>query len=103
MSANPSIPSGLIPNWVGFGLAIAASIAALVVGIIQPYAGLIAIGIAGLASSIIAWVYGTKKTSPNVNPFKKDFGATLKEIEMLPSLIIIGLIAAAIIIAVATA
>jgi len=100
--SSPSIPAGLVPNWVGFGLAIAAGVACIVVGAIQPYAGLIAIGIAAVISSIIAWVSGAKST-PNVNPFKKSFGATIKKIEMVPWLIIFGLFVVAVIIALVTA
>ncbi|MPZ48134.1 MAG: hypothetical protein GEU75_02285 [Dehalococcoidia bacterium] len=100
--SSPSIPTGFIPNWVGFGLAIAAGVACIIVGAMQPYAGLIAIGAAAVISSIIAWVSGAKST-PSVNPFKKSFGATIKEIEMIPWLIIFGLFVVAVLIAILTA
>ena len=97
-----SIPSGFIPNWVGFGLAILAGIVCIVVGVSISYAGLIAIGAWAIIASIIAMVSGAK-SSPDGNPFKKSFGATVKEIEQVPWLIIAGLLVVAIIIAVVTA
>lgn len=100
--SSASLPSGLVPNWVGFGLAIAASVVAIVVGASIEYAGLIAIGAWGVIASIIAWVSGAK-SSPDVNPFKKSFGATVKEIDTVPWLIIAVLFVLALIIAFATA
>ena len=100
--SSASLPSGFIPNWVGFGLAIAAGVAAIIAGGMIEYAGLIAIGAWGIIASIIAWVSGAK-SSPEVNPFKKSFGATVKEIDTVPWLIIAGLFVVALIIAFATA
>ena len=97
-----SIPTGFIPNWVGFGLAIVAGIVCIAVGASIPYAGLIAIGAWAIVASIIAIISGAKST-PDVNPFKKSFGATVKEIDQIPWLIIAGLLVVAVIIAVVTA
>jgi hypothetical protein len=100
--SSASLPSGLVPNWVGFGFALAAGIAAIVVGVIIGYAGLIAIGAWAVVSTIIAWSSGAK-ASPTGDPFKKSFGATVKEIDTVPWLIIAGLFVVALIIAFATA
>jgi len=102
VSTSPTIPTGFIPNWVGFGLAIVVGVVCVIAGAMEEYAGLIAIGAAALISTAIAWVSGAKST-PDVNPFKKSFGATMKEIEQVPWLIIFGLFAVAVVIAVVTA
>ena len=97
-----SIPTGFIPNWVGFGLAIIAGIVCIVVGASIPYAGLIAIGAWAIIASVIAFISGARST-PDVNPFKKSFGATVKEIDQGPWIVIAILLVLAVIIAVVTA
>ena len=49
---------GWLPDWLGFVLIILAGVAAIVVGAIQPSAGLIAFGVAAIASSALAWWSG---------------------------------------------
>jgi hypothetical protein len=93
---------GFLPNWVGFGVAIIAGIVCIAVGASISYAGLIAIGAWMIIASIIAFVSGAK-ASPEVNPFKKSFGATVKEIDQVPWIIIAILLVAAVVIAVVTA
>lgn len=93
---------GGIPNWVGFGLIIAAGIALVVVGAVIPNAGAIAFGVATVASAVIGWVSGAS-SKPRVNPFKREFGGTVKEIEQVPWLLIAGAYVAAVIVAILTA
>lgn len=71
---------GRIPNWVGFGFIILAGVAAISVGAAVGPAGLIPLGIAAVASAIIAWWSGAK-SSPQLNPFKRSWGGTVKEID----------------------
>jgi hypothetical protein len=73
---------GWLPNWVGFGLIIIAGIVAIVVGATQPSAasaGFIAFGVVAIIASILAFIAGARST-PNINPFKKSFGASVEEV-----------------------
>jgi hypothetical protein len=69
-----------IPNWVGFGLIILAGVVCIIVGAAQGPGALIPFGIAAIASAILAWWSGAKST-PDVNPFKKSWGGTVKEVD----------------------
>ncbi len=82
MSVNQSFQSieRSIPNWVGFGLIILAGVAAIAVGAAVGPAGLVPFGIAAIASAIVAWWSGAR-SSPQVNPFKRSWGGTVKEID----------------------
>jgi hypothetical protein len=91
-----------IPNWVGFGLIIAAGVTLVVVGAVLPQAGVIAFGVATLASAIIAWVSGAS-AKPEVDPKKKTFGGTVKEIRQIPWIVIFALYVAAVIVTILTA
>jgi hypothetical protein len=91
--------TGRIPNWVGFGLIIAAGITAIVIGAIVPMVAAVAFGVAAIAAAIVAWVDGAR-SSPDVDPFKPSWGGTVKRVGMAAWLIIFGLFAVAALIAV---
>jgi hypothetical protein len=90
---------GWLPAWVGFGFAILAGVAAIVVGAITPSVGLIAFGVAAVAASILAWFAGGKAT-PELNPFERSFGASIDGLESWTTVIIILLFVIAIVIAI---
>jgi hypothetical protein len=90
---------GRIPSWVGFGLAIAAGLAAVIAGAIAENKGIAAIGVAIVVDSIVAWYSGARAT-PKVNPFAKSFGATIKDIDTVPWAIMALVLAVAIVIAI---
>ncbi len=92
---------GWLPAWLGFGLIIAAGVAAMIVGAISnpASAGLIAFGIAAIASAILAWWAGGK-SEPRANPFDKSFGGIVSGIDGWVWLVIFGLFVVAVIIAV---
>ena len=73
---------GWIPNWVGFVLIIIAGVVMIVIGITgrPASAGLIALGVAAFASSILAW-YSGALSKPDVNPIGKSFGGTVERID----------------------
>ena len=71
---------GRIPNWVGFGLIILAGLVSIIVGAASGPGELIPFGIAAIPAAILTWWSGAKST-PQVNPFKKSFGGTVKEID----------------------
>jgi hypothetical protein len=88
-----------IPNWVGFGLIILVGVVAIIVGATLPSAGFVAFGIAAIASSILAWANGAKST-PDVDPFGKKFGGTVKGVDGWVWLVVFGLFLVAAIIAI---
>jgi len=92
---------GWLPAWLGFILIIAAGAAAIIVGAISNpvSAGLIAFGVAAIASSILAWWAGGK-SEPRGNPFDKSFGGVVSGIDGWVWLVIFGLFVVAVIIAV---
>jgi hypothetical protein len=94
---------GWLPAWLGFMLIIAAGAAAIVVGAISNpvSAGLIAFGVAAIASSILAWWAGGK-SEPRVNPFEKSFGGVVSNIDGWVWLVIFGLFVVAALIAIFT-
>ncbi len=73
---------GWIPSWVGFVLIILAGILMLIFGIVgkPASAGLIAFGVAAIASAVIAWYSGVASKS-DVNPIGKSFGGTVERID----------------------
>ncbi|MEW5987339.1 MAG: hypothetical protein AB1791_11950 [Chloroflexota bacterium] len=69
----------MLVNLLGFLFGLAASVLAIVLGIINSSAGAIAFGVWGLISVVLAWFSGAKG-SPTGNPFKKQIGAKFKEV-----------------------
>jgi hypothetical protein len=98
-SALPSADSLLdrIPNWVGFGLIILVGILAIIFGGLERSPGLIAFGVAAIASSILAWANGAR-SRPDVG--WKKFGGTVKNIDGWVWVVVFLLFAAAVAIAV---
>jgi hypothetical protein len=98
-SVLPSADSILdrVPNWVGFGLIILVGVLAIVFGALAKSPGLIAFGVAAIASSIIAWANGAK-SRPNVGWIS--FGATVRNVDGWAWLIVFVLLAAAVAVAV---
>ncbi len=92
---------GWLPAWLGFALIILAGVAAIVVGAMQSTPGLIAFGVAAIASSILAWWAGGK-SEPRANPFDRSFGGTVSNIDGWVWLVIFGLFVVAVIIAIVT-
>ena len=90
---------GWLPGWVGFAIALLAGLAALVFGIINSSAGLIAFGVAAIVSVILAWISGARAT-PRIDPFKKSFGAVIEGLDSITSVIIIALFVIALVIAI---
>ncbi len=97
-SSSPALNKllGMIPNWVGFGIIIVIGIAAIYFGATAPSAGLIAFGVATIASSILAWVVGAKK-SPDA--FNGSFGATVSNLQIWVWFVVFGLFIVALVIA----
>ncbi|MBW3577861.1 MAG: hypothetical protein KY462_09010 [Actinobacteria bacterium] len=91
-----------IPNWVGFGLIILVGVVLVIVGALGPNGGAIAFGVATVISAIIAWVSGAR-SQPRVDPFKRRFGGTVKEIDQLPWIVIFGLYVIALVVSLVTA
>ena len=89
---------GWLPAWLGFVLIIAAGIAAIVVGAIQGSAGLIAFGVAAIASAALAWWAGAR-SEPRANPFDRSFGGVVSRLDGWVWLVILGLFVAALLIA----
>lgn len=89
---------GRIPSWVGFGFAIAAGLAAAIAGAATSNKGLVAIGVAIVVDSIIAWYAGARAT-PTLNPIAKSWGATIKDIPTVAWAIMALVLIAAIVIA----
>jgi len=94
---------GWLPAWLGFVLGLAAGLILIVIGIVgdTERAGLIAFGVAALASVGIAWWSGSRQ-EPRIKPKEKSLGAYLSRIEQIPWLIILGLFVIAVIIVLAT-
>ncbi len=92
---------GWLPAWLGFMLIILAGVAAIVVGAIQPSAGLIAFGVAAIASSALAWWSGAK-SEPRVNPIERSFGGVVSRVDGWVWLVVFGLFLAASIMAIVT-
>lgn len=92
---------GWLPAWLGFVLIILAGVAAIIVGAIQPSAGLIAFGIAAIASSALAWWSGAK-SEPRVNPFEKSFGGVVTRVDGWVWLVVFGLFVVVAIVAIVT-
>lgn len=90
---------GWLPGWVGFAIALLAGLAALVFGIINSSAGLMAFGVAAIVSVILAWISGARAT-PRIDPFKKSFGAVIEGLDSITSVIIIALFVIAIVISI---
>ena len=103
MSTNDGIGKkllGWIPDWVGFGLIILAGLVAIGFGAFgKPTSiGLIAFGVAAIASAILAWVNGGTST-PKIDPFGKSFGGTVDNIDGWAWLVVFGLFVVALAIA----
>lgn len=90
---------GRIPNWVGFGFAIAAGLAAAIAGAVTENKGLVAIGAAIVVDSVVAWYAGASAT-PTVNPLNKSWGATIKDIPTVAWAIMVLVLVAAIVVAI---
>ncbi|HEX9076609.1 MAG TPA: hypothetical protein VF932_12565 [Anaerolineae bacterium] len=93
---------GWLPAWVGFGIIILIGVLALIFGATarpNPSAGLLAFGVAAIASAILAWVVGARAT-PQLNPFEPSFGAIVDKIDGWAWLVVFGLFLIAILIAV---
>lgn len=88
-----------IINFVAFLAGLAASVLALVIGIMNGTAGVIAFGVWGLASVVLAWFGGAKGT-PTGNPFKREIGGKFKEVPDRTWFIIAGLFIVALLIAI---
>jgi hypothetical protein len=89
---------GWLPGWVGLGFALLVGAAAIVFGIINGSAGLIAFGAAAIISVILALISGARAT-PRIDPFSKSFGAVIEGLDGITSAIIIALFIIAIVIA----
>src|SRR5690242_3549907 len=99
-SVLPSADSLLdrIPNWVGFGLIILVGVLAIIFGLaVTKSPGLVAFGVAAIASSIIAWVNGAK-SKPDVGWIS--FGASVRNIDGWAWVIVFLLFVAAVVVAV---
>jgi len=98
-SVLPSADSLLdrIPSWVGFGLIILVGILAIVFGAMTKSPGLIAFGVAAIASAIVAWVNGAR-SRPDVGWIS--FGATVRNIDGWAWVIVFLLFVAAVVVAV---
>src|SRR5438105_13255184 len=97
-SVRPSADSLLdrLPNWVGFGLIILVGVLAIVFGALGRSPGLIAFGVAAIASAILAWVDGAR-SRPDVG--WKKFGGTVRDIDGWAWVVVFLLFAAAVVIA----
>jgi hypothetical protein len=101
-SRNLNVPFGWLPDWVGFCIIIAVGIAAVVVGFIVSSAGLVAFGVAAIASAILAWVAGAQ-SAPSGNPTERTIGARVRYVPDRIWYIVFGLFVIAAIIAIVTA
>src|SRR5215207_2508961 len=101
-SRNLNVPFGWLPDWVGFCIIIAVGIAAVIVGFIVSYAGLVAFGVAAIASAILAWVTGAQ-SAPSGNPTERTIGARVRYVPDRTWYIVFGLFLIAAIIAIVTA
>jgi hypothetical protein len=89
-----------LPGWLGFVLILLAGILAIIFGAaVTPSAGLVAFGIAAIASAALAWYSGATST-PRVNPLEKSFGGTVQRMEGRIWLVIFGLFVIAALIAI---
>ena len=92
---------GWIPAWVGFVFIIVAGVVSVIVGIAMGSPGLVAFGVAAVASAVLAWVAGGTST-PKLDPIGKSFGGAVKGIDGWVWLVIFGLFLVAAIIAIVT-
>lgn len=90
---------GWIPTWVGFALIVLAGIVLIVWGAIAPSPGLIACGVAAIATAVIGYYSGVS-SKPNINPMDKSFGGSVDAIDGWAWLIIFAIWVVAVIIAV---
>ena len=93
---------GWLPGWLGFVLIILAGISGILVGTLAtPSPGLVAFGVAAIASSILAWSTGATST-PRANPFKRSFGGVVENLKPWVWLVVFVLFLIAVLIAVFT-
>jgi hypothetical protein len=101
-SRNLNVPFGWLPDWVGFCIIIAVGIAAVVVGFVVSSAGLVAFGVAAIASAILAWVAAAQSAAYG-NPTDRTLGARVRYVPDKIWYIVFGLFVIAAIIAIVTA
>ena len=89
---------GWLPGGGGFAIALLAGLAAIIAGISNKSAGLIAFGAAAIISVILAWISGAR-AEPRIDPFKDSFGAVIDGLDSITSVIIIALFIIALVIA----
>jgi len=92
---------GWLPAWLGFALIALVGIVAIVIGIMGSSPGLVAFGVAAIASAAIAWWAGGRG-EPRGNPVDKSFGAVISRLDGWAWLVIFGLFVVAIVITVVT-
>ena len=90
---------GWLPTWVGFGFIALAGLVLIIWGAVAPSAGLIACGVAAIASAAIGWYSGVS-SKPNINPMNKSFGGSVDAIDGWAWLAIFAIWVVAVIIAV---
>jgi multisubunit Na+/H+ antiporter MnhB subunit len=88
---------GWLPGWLGFVLIILAGIVAIVVGAITPDVGFIALGVAAIASAVLAWWNGAG-SQPRIDPSDRSFGGYVSGLDGWVWLVILGLFIVAVVI-----